>query len=106
MPISSFKDHLRAGSKHSRSEPFGTAPPSSSTGPAREAVPDPAGAAAAAVPPPPSNDFDVRRTLKTVMPVQAVHGQILVDLLDEIRALRANLAHLRSPSPPPFDDGM
>ena len=40
------------------------------------------------------------------MTVQAAHGQILVDLLDEIRALRADLAHLRSPSPPSFDDGL
>ena len=44
--------------------------------------------------------------LKTVMTVQAAHDQLLVDMLDELRALRANLAHLRgSPSPPPFDDG-
>ena len=100
--------HLRASFKHPRSEPSGTAlPPSSSTGPACEAVPDPNGAAAAAaIPPPPSDDFDVRRTLETVMTVQAAHGQILVDLLDELHALRADLAHLRSPSPPPFDDGL
>ena len=78
------------------------APPSSSTGLAREAVPDPVGAAAA-VPPPPAADFDVRRTLETVMTVQAAHGQILVDLLDEFRAFRADLARLHSPSPPPFD---
>ena len=40
------------------------------------------------------------------MTVQAAHGQILVDMLDELRAFWANLAHLRcSPSPPPFDDG-
>nr|POE73535.1 hypothetical protein CFP56_42685 [Quercus suber] len=35
--------------------------------------------------------------------VQAAHGHILVDLLDEIRALRADFAHLHSSSPPPFD---
>ena len=58
---------------------------------------------AAAVPPPPSADFDVRRTLETVMTVQVAHGQILVDLLDEMRALRADFARLHSPSPPPFD---
>ena len=40
------------------------------------------------------------------MTVQAAHGQLLVDMLDEICALRVDLAHLRrSPSPPPFDDG-
>ena len=67
---------------------------------------DPVGAAAAAVPPPSaSDDFDIRRTLETVMIVQAAHDQLLVDMLDEIRALRVNLENLRcSPSPPPFDD--
>ena len=62
----------------------------------------------AAVAPPPStlDDFDIRRTLETVMTVQAAHDQILVDMLDELDALRAYLVHLRrSPSPPPFDDG-
>nr|POE90542.1 hypothetical protein CFP56_61181 [Quercus suber] len=99
--------HLRAGSKHPRSEPSSSAPPpsSSSTGTAGENVPDPIGddAAAADVPPPPSTDFNVRRTLETVVTVQAAYSQILVDLLDEIRALRADLARLHSPSPPPFD---
>lgn len=98
--------HLKVGSKHPRSEPSSSAPPpSSSTDPAGEDVPDLVGDAAV-VPPPPSDDFDVRRTLETVMTVQAAHGQILVDLLDEIRALRADFAHLHSPSPPPFDDGL
>nr|POE91731.1 hypothetical protein CFP56_34499 [Quercus suber] len=98
--------HLRAGSKHPRSEPSSSASPhSSSTGPAGEDVPDPVGDAAAdGVPPPTSDDFDIRRTLEIVITVQAAHSQILVDLLDEIHALRADVAHLRSPSPPPFDD--
>ena len=63
-------------------------------------------ATAAAIPPPSTlNDFDIRHTLETVMTIQAAHGQILVDVLDELRALRADLAHCRrSPSPPPFDD--
>ena len=40
------------------------------------------------------------------MTVQAAHGQILVDMLDELHALRADLAHHRRlPLPPPFDDG-
>ena len=40
------------------------------------------------------------------MTVHAAHGQILVDMLDELHALRADLVSLRrSPSPPPFDDG-
>ena len=43
--------------------------------------------------------------LETVITVQAAHGQILVDMLDEFRALRADLEHLRRlPPPPPFDN--
>ena len=39
------------------------------------------------------------------MTIQAAHGQILVDMLNELRDLRAGLEHLRrSPPPPPFDD--
>ena len=67
------------------------------------------GAAAAAtdVPPPTtSNDSDIRRTLDPVLTVQVAQGQILVDILDEIRGLRADLARFwSSSSPPPFDDG-
>ena len=41
------------------------------------------------------------------MTIQAAHDQLLVDMLDEIRALRAELDHFRrSPLPPPFDDGL
>ena len=41
------------------------------------------------------------------MTIQAAHGQILVDKLDEFRALRVDLEHLRRSSPPPpFDDGL
>ena len=53
-----------------------------------------------------SDDFDIRRTLDHVLTVQAAQGQVLVDILDEIRGLRADLARFRSSSsPPPFDDG-
>ena len=65
-------------------------PPPSSTGAAETS-----GAAAAAtdVPPPTtSDDSDIRRTLDHVLTVQAAHGQILVDILNEIRGLRADLA--------------
>ena len=56
-------------------------------------------------PPPTSDDLDIWRMLETVMTVQTTLGQILVDMLDELRALRADLEHLRrSPLPPPFDD--
>ena len=68
----------------------GVPPPPSSTGTAANAD----------VPPPTaSDDLDIRRTLDHVLTVQAAQGQILVDVLDEIRALRAELAQFR---PPPF----
>ena len=63
-------------------------PPPSSTGAAETS-----GAAATDVPPPTtSDDSDIRRTLDHVLTVQAAHGQILVDILNEIRGLRADLA--------------
>ena len=75
-------------------------PPPSSTG---TAAAEPSGTAAdvdAAVPPPTAtDDSDIRRMLDHVLTVQAAQGQILVDVLDEIRALRAELAQFR---PPPF----
>ena len=52
------------------------------------------GAAAtdADVPPPTtSNDSNIRCTLDHVLTVQAAHGQILVDVLDEIHGLHAEL---------------
>ena len=53
-----------------------------------------------------SDDSDIRRTLDHVLTVQAAQGQILVDVLDEIRGLRADLARFWSSSSPlPFDDG-
>ena len=78
-------------------------PPPSSTG----ATAAETSAATADVPPPTtSDDSDIRRTLDHVLTVQATQGQILVDVLDEIRGLRADLAQFRSSSsPPPFDDG-
>ena len=72
-------------------------PPPSSTG--ADAT-EPSGTADAAVPPPTaSDDSDIRRTLDHVLTVQVAQGQILVDVLDEIRVLRAELASFR---PPPF----
>ena len=44
--------------------------------------------------------------LDHVLTVQAAQGQILVDVLDEISGLRADLARFRSSSSPSsFDDG-
>ena len=99
---------MRKNSKRPRVEPSGTAPlpPSSSSTSSGEASANPVGATAAVPPPSTLDDFDIRRTLETIMTVHAAHGQILVDMLDELHALRADLVSLRrSPSPPPFDDG-
>ena len=97
---------MRVSSKRPRVERSGVTPPpptSTSDTTAEESV-DPA--AAAAVPPPSTLDnSDIRHMLETVMTIQATHGQLLVDMLDEFHALRANLEHLRqSPPSPPFDD--
>ena len=64
------------------------------------------GDVAADVPPPTTlDDSDIQRTLDHVLTIQAAQGQILVDVLDEIRGLRADLARFQSSSsPPPFDD--
>ena len=64
-------------------------------------------AAVADVPPPTTlDDSDIRHPLDHVLTVQAAQGQILVDILVEIRGLQADLAQFRSSSsPPPFDDG-
>ena len=71
--------------------------PPSSTG---TAAAETSGAAADADVPPPTatNDSDIRRTLDHVLTVQPAQGQILVDVLDEIRALRVELAQFRPPS--------
>ena len=93
------------------------ADPSVSRGASSSSVPPPpssigaaetSGAVAATDVPPPttSDDFDIRRTLDHVLTVQAAQGQVLVDILDEIKGLRADLARFRSSSsPPPFDAG-
>ena len=57
-------------------------------------------------PPTTSDDSDIQRMLDHVLTVQVVQRQILVDVLDEIRGLRADLARFQCSSPPsPFDDG-
>ena len=105
---------LRQRAAHLRVDPSGPRgasssdvplPPSSTSAIAAET--SGGGAAAADVPPSTtSDDSNIRHTLDHVLTVQAAHGQILVDVLDEIHGLRADLARFRSSSsPPPFDDG-
>ena len=78
----------------------GVPPPPSSTGIVAAETSGVAADADADVPPPTAlDDSYIRHTLDHVLTVQAAQGQILVDVLDEIRALRAELAQFR---PPPF----
>ena len=96
--------HLRADPSVSRGASSSSVPPPPSSTGATETF----GAATATDVPPltTSDDSDIRRTLDHVLTIQAAQGQVLVDILDEIRGLRANLARFRSSSsPPPFDDG-
>ena len=98
---------MRASSKRPRVESsFGVAPPppSSSGVLTAEEFVDPT-AAAAAPPPFTSDDLSICRMLGTVMTVQAAHGQLLVDVLAELQALRADLVSIgRLPPSPPFDN--
>ena len=53
-----------------------------------------------------SGDFSLRGMLDTVMTIQAVHGQLLLDVLNELHALLANLTDVRGSTPqaPPFNE--
>ena len=75
--------HLRVGSLRPRGESSGAVPlPPSSTG---ADTAEASGAVDADVPPSTtSNDSDIRHTLDHVLTVQVAHGQILVDVLNEI----------------------
>ena len=84
---------MRASFKRPRvnSSSFGAPPPpappplSTSADPAANAYVD---LTAVAIPPPStSGDLDIRRMLETIMTVQAAHGQLLVDMLDELWSL-------------------
>ena len=93
--------HLRVvPSRPSGASSSAVHPPPSSTG-ADDAETFTAAAAAGIDVPPltTSDDLDIRRTLDHVLTIQSAHGQILVDMLNEIRVLRAKLAQFR---PPPF----
>ena len=93
--------HLRVDPTRPRGASSGVVPPPhSSTGVDATA----SGAAAVDVDVPPSttlDDSDIRPTLDHVLTIQVAHGQILVDVLDEISALRSELAQFRRSSLPP-----
>ena len=79
--------HLRVDPSSPRGASSGDVPPPpSSTG---VATAETSSAVATTDVPPPtiSDDSDIRRTLDHVLTAQAAQGQILVDILDEIRGL-------------------
>ena len=81
---------MRVDPSGPRGTPSGDVPPPpSSTGAnAAEMTGAAAAVAAADVPSPTtSDDSDIRHTLDHVLTVQVAQGQILVDVLDEIRGL-------------------
>ena len=77
---------MRASSKHPKVESssgVAPAPPPPSLGdPTIEEIVDLTATIASS--PSTSNDSNIRRMLDTVMIVQAVHGQLLVDMLTEL----------------------
>ena len=97
---------MRASFKRPRVESssgIAPSPPPSSGDPTAEEFFD--STDAATPPPSTSDDSSIHCMLDIVMTVQAVHGQLLVDVLTELPALHANLASFRwSPLPPSFDN--
>ena len=94
--------HLRVTPSCPRGVSSGAVPPPLSSIGADAAETSEAATADADVPPSTiSDDSDIRRTLDCVLTVQAAYEQILVDVLDEIRALCAKLAQFSCSSPPP-----
>ena len=88
--------HLRVDPSRPRGASSGVVPPPSSSTGADIVKASGAGAANADVSPPTTlYDSNIRRTLNHVLTVQATHGQILVDVLDEIHALRTESAQFR-----------
>ena len=76
---------MRADPSVSRGASSSSVPPPSSTSAAETSG---GGAAATDVPPPTTlDDSNIQRTLDHVLTVQAAQGQVLVDILDEIRGL-------------------
>ena len=84
---------MRIDPSRPRGASFGVVPPSPSSTGADTTEASGAAAVDVDVPPPTTlDDSDIQRTLDHVMTIQAAHGQILVDVIDEIRGLRVDLA--------------
>ena len=85
--------HLRVGPSRPRGAPTSVVPPHPSSTGADAAEASDAATADANVPPPTAlDDSDIRRTLDHVLTVQVAYGQILLNVLNKIRGLRAELA--------------
>ena len=98
--------HLRVNPSGPRGASSGDVPPPPpSTGDV--AAETSGGAASADIPPLTTlDDSYIQRTLDHVLTVQAAQGQILMDVLNEICGLQADLARFQCFSPPPpYDDG-
>ena len=96
---------MKVSFKHPRVESSTSASrPPTSGDPTTEEFVDPT----ATVEPPTSSSSDssIQSMLDTVMTIQATHGQLLLDVLTKLQALRADLASTKgsTPQPPPFDD--
>ena len=84
---------MRVGSTRPRGVSSGTVPPPPSSTSVDTTEASGTAAADADVPPlTTSDDSDIRHTLDHVLTVQVADGQILVDVLDEIFGLCAELA--------------
>ena len=85
--------HLRVNPSRHRGTSFGVVSPPPSSTSANMAEASGGVVADANVPPlTTSDDSDIRCTLDHVLTVQVAHGQILVDVLNEIRGLRTELS--------------
>ena len=88
--------YLRVGSMHPRGESSDAVPPPpSSTGADTAEASDAAAVDAYVHPSTTSDDLGIRHTLDHVLTIQAAHRNILVDVLNEIHALPAELAQFR-----------
>ena len=88
--------HLRVGPTRPKGVSSSVVPPPPSSTGSNTAEASGVVVANGDVPPPTtSDDTNIRRTLDHVLTIQATHGQILVNVLDEIRALRAELAQFQ-----------
>ena len=89
---------MKVSSKCPRVESsIGVSRPPTSSDPTTDEFMDPT--AAIELPASSSSDDSIMSMLDTIMTVQAMHGQLLLDVLTELQALRADLASTRGSTP-------